>query len=83
MVPVEKSTMSVVPRHSSHRRHGDNNDNTQHRAAKHGGEAGDGVLRRPELLHSPEEQSTDKAMLRRIMDAAKDCDQSIFLNGLT
>jgi hypothetical protein len=31
----------------------------------------------------PEEQSIDKAMLRRVMDAAIDCDQSIFLNGLT
>jgi hypothetical protein len=36
------------------------------------------------MLHCPEEQkSTDRPMPRRIMDAAKDCDQSIFLNGLT
>jgi hypothetical protein len=33
-------------------------------------------------LHSTE-QSTNKPMLRRIMDAAKDCDRSIFLYGLT
>jgi hypothetical protein len=44
MASVEKSLMMVVLRHSSHRRHGDNNDNTQHRAAKHDGEAGDGAL---------------------------------------
>jgi hypothetical protein len=35
------------------------------------------------MLHCPEEQSTDRPMPRRIIDAAIDCDQSIFLNGLT
>ena len=35
------------------------------------------------MPHCPEEQSTDRPMPpRRIIDAAKDCDQSIFLNGL-
>jgi hypothetical protein len=35
------------------------------------------------MLHCPEEQkSTDRPMLRWIIDAAIDCDQSIFLNGL-
>jgi hypothetical protein len=34
------------------------------------------------MPHCYEEQRTDRPMPRRIIDAAKDCDQSIFLNGL-
>jgi hypothetical protein len=34
------------------------------------------------MPHCPEEQRTDRPMPRRNIDAAKDCDQSIFLNGL-
>jgi hypothetical protein len=34
------------------------------------------------MLHCPEEQRTDRPMPRRIIDAAEDFDQSIFLNGL-
>ena len=33
-------------------------------------------------MQYPEQKSTDRPMPRRIIDAAKDCDQSIFLNGL-
>jgi len=34
------------------------------------------------MPHCSEEQRTDRPMSRRIIDDAKDCDQSIFLNGL-
>jgi hypothetical protein len=34
------------------------------------------------MLHCPKEQSTNRPMPRWIIDDAKDCDQSIFLNGL-
>ena len=35
------------------------------------------------MLHSPKNRVSTRPMLRRVMDAAIDCDQSIFLNGLT
>jgi hypothetical protein len=35
------------------------------------------------MLCSLEEQNTDRPLLRRVMDAAIDCDQSNFLYGLT
>jgi hypothetical protein len=35
------------------------------------------------MPHCSEEQRTDRPMPRRIIDEAKVCDQSIFLNGLT